>query len=140
MKHDLFSNIKPQVALDFGTISTDTTTAGNIIDTQGFQSVVFGIITGTVTDGDYTILIQDGDESNLSDAANVADAYLRGTEAGASFTADTDDDKISKIGYIGIKRYVRMSIVSTNTSSGAVIGGYAILGNPIVAPDTTQTR
>ena len=140
MRHDLFHAIKPQVALNFGTISSDTTTAGNIIDTQGFESVMFGIITGTVTDGDYTILIQDGDESDLSDAAAVADASLLGTEAGASFTADTDDNKISKIGYIGKKRYVRMSIVSTNTSSGAVIGGYAMLGHPHFEPDSTQTR
>jgi hypothetical protein len=137
---DLFSNIRPFVALDIATISTDTTTEGNIIDTQGYEGVVVGLITGTVTDGDYAIQLTDGDDSALSDEAVVTDANLLGTEALASFTADTDDDKISKLGYIGIKRYIRVEIVSTNTSSGAVIGAWGILGNARSAPDRTQTR
>ena len=135
---DLFSQLKPQVAVDFGTIATDTTTTGNVIDTQGFESVTFGLITGTVTDGDYTIALLDSADNTTYTA--VTDANLLGTEAGASFTADTDDDSISKLGYIGIKRYVRADIVSANTTSGAVIGAYCMLGNPKSGPDRTQTR
>ena len=140
MRYDLFSNIKKMVGLNIQTIATDTTTVGNIVDLKNWGSCVVGIDMGTLTDGDYVLLLEDGDNASLTDAAVVTDANLRGTEAGASFTADSDDDKTSKLGYIGKKRYVRMSIVSTSTSSGAVLGGYVLLGNPIVGPDTTQTR
>lgn len=136
---DLHSNIVPAVALNLQTISSDTTTAGNIIDLQGFESCEFVFVTGTVTDGDYTVLIQEGDDSGLSDAAAVADADLLGTEALASFAADTDDNVLSKIGYKGSKRYVRLSIVSTNTSSGAVVGAVAIKGHPHLGAQTEQT-
>jgi nicotinic acid phosphoribosyltransferase len=135
---DLFSQIKPQVALNFGTINSDTTTEGNIIDTQGFESVTVGIITGTLTDGDYTLQLKDSADGTTF--AVVTDANLIGTEAAASFTADADDNKISKLGYRGIKRYVRAEIVSALTTSGAVIGAYCILGDVKSGADTTQTR
>lgn len=128
------SNIEQLNAFDIQTISSDTTTNGEIIDTQGYDSVTFLFQTGTVTDGDYTVLIQEGDEDDLSDAAAVADADLTATEASVSFTADTDDNAVSKIGYLGNKRYVRFNVVSTNTSSGAVVGAQAILSHPANAP------
>ena len=122
------------MAFKLQTVATDTTTNGEIIDLAGYDSAAFLFQTGTVTDGDYTVLIQEGDESDLSDATAVADADLTATEASISFTADTDDDKVSKIGYTGVKRYVRFNIVSTNTSSGAVLGAQAVLGHPSNAP------
>lgn len=136
---DNFNNFKAVPAFNIRTISSNTTTTGDVIDTAGFESVTFTFQTGTITDGDYTILIEDADESafNVTNAA-VADAFLLGTEAGASFTADTDDNDISKIGYIGGKRYVRLSVVSTNVSSGGIVGAQCILGHPTDAPQSTQ--
>ena len=135
---DLHNNVQANVALKLQTIASDTTTAGEIIDLQGFESCEFLFATGTVTDGTYTVLIQQGDAANLSDATNVADADLLGTEAGASADATDDDDQIGKLGYTGSKRYVRLSIVSASTSSGAVVGALVVLGNPTHAPKTTQ--
>lgn len=131
---DMKNNVKVLNALDIQTIATDTNTDGEIIDLRGFESCTFVFQTGTVTDGDYTVVIQEGDEANLSDADAVADKDLLGTEADASFDADDDDNEVSKIGYVGEKRYVRMRIVSTNTSSGAVVGAVAVLGHPHAAP------
>lgn len=131
---EMASEIKQLNAFDIQTISSDTTTNGDIIDLQGFDSCTFLFQTGTVTDGDYTVLIQEGDDSGLSDAAAVADADLTATEASVSFTADTDDNVVSKIGYIGSKRYVRFNVVSANTTSGAVVGAQAVLGDASFAP------
>lgn len=135
-KFDQKNELKDVNAFDIQSISTDTTTNGEIIDLQGFEACTFVFQTGTVTDGDYTVLIQEGDDSGLSDAAAVADADLVGTEADASFSADTDDNKVSSIGYIGSKRYVRFNVVSTNTSTGATVGAIALLGRPHSAPVT----
>jgi len=47
--------------------------------------------------------VQHGDKADLSDAADVPDDLLIGTEANAGFRCD-DDDKTRRIGYIGGKR------------------------------------
>lgn len=137
-KKDQLSDIKELNAFDIQAISSDTTTNGDVIDTQGYESVSFVFQTGTITDGDYTVLIQEGDESDLSDASAVVDADLlpvgTGQEAAASFTADTDDNLVSKIGYRGSKRYVRFNVVSANTTTGGTVGAVAILGYPHEAP------
>lgn len=133
------------VALKLQTISSDTTTNGEIIDLQDFGSCMLAFITGTVTDGDYTLLLHEGDESNLSDASAVADADLyaldasgnvvaSGQELAGSTTDNTDDDQVSRLGYLGTKRYIRLSIVSTNTSSGAVLGAVAVKSDPRSMP------
>lgn len=132
-KKDLHNQIAPVVALNIQAITTDTTTVGNEIDTQGFESITFIPVTGTITDGDYTIAITECDTSGGSFTA-VSDDDLLGTEANASFTDNTDDNKLGKVSYVGIKRYVKASIVSTSTSSGGTIGVIAIKGNPHVAP------
>jgi hypothetical protein len=71
----------------------------------------------------------------------VADADLIGLEANASFTADADDALIGKLGYIGEQRYVKASCVSANTTTGALYGIIAVLGDPFVQPTayTAQT-
>lgn len=130
---DLHNNIKVESALDVSAISTDTTTAGNIIDMQGYGSVEFVIQSGTLTDGTYTVLIEEGDDSGLSDAAAVADADLLGTEASASFIA-TEDDTVKKVGYIGNKRYVRLSLVSASTSTGGTLVAVAAKSNATDLP------
>ncbi|MDA0780809.1 MAG: hypothetical protein PQ612_06710 [Rickettsiales bacterium] len=122
---DLHNNIKAETAFNTSAISSDTTTNGNIIDMQGFGSIEFVIQSGTLTDGTYTPLIQEGDESNLSDATAVGDADLLGTEADAAFIA-TEDNAVKKIGYIGNKRYVRLSIVSASTTSGGTISAVSV--------------
>jgi hypothetical protein len=132
MDYDLKSSVEPVVGLNFGSIATDTTTVGNIIDSAGFASLVLTLATGTVTDGDYTLVVEHGDDSALSDATTVAATDLIGGLP--SFTADTDDNLAKAVGYVGKKRYVRASIVSANTTSGAFIGVVAIKGHAISKP------
>jgi hypothetical protein len=132
MDYDLKSSVEPVVGLNFGAIATDTTTVGNIIDSAGFGSLVLTLVTGTVTDGDYTLVVEHGDDSALSDATTATAADLVGGLP--SFTADTDDNLAKAVGYVGKKRYVRVSIVSANTTSGAFIGVVAIKGNAVTKP------
>ena len=133
---DQRSDLSVLEALAAQTISTDTTTVGAIIDRKGFEAVTIAMAAATLTDGTYTPLLEEGDDSGLSDAAAVADADLIGTEAGEAFAA-TDDNTVKTLGYIGTKRYVRLSIVSASTSSGGALSAVAILGCPHDAPATT---
>lgn len=120
---DLKNDINVLDAFSIVEVTTDTTTTGNIIDMQGYQALTFIFQLGTLTDGTYTPLIRHGDDSGLSDVADVADAQLIGTELAAVLSVS---NTLSKIGYVGYKRYVRSDIVSASTSSGAFIGAIAI--------------
>lgn len=132
---DLHNNIDIRRAISPVVVSDNTAQVSQIIDTVGFGGLEFGIATGTLADTDatFTVLVEDGDVANLSDAAAVADKYLLGTEANASFI-NTSDDVTKKIGYIGGKRYVRLTITPALNTGSAPISAVAVLGFPKLAP------
>lgn len=114
----------------------NTAIVSAIIDTLGYESVELVLVTGTNTDTNATfaVVVDDGDAANLSDAANVADKFLLGTEAEAGFTF-ADDVETRKIGYVGQKRYVRMTVTPSGNDSGNIfIAGVAVLGHARSAP------
>jgi hypothetical protein len=134
---DLMNNIHP-VPLIVPVAARDDNTAivSAIIDTAGYDSCTLVLVTGTNTDvnATFAVLVEDGDASNLSDNAAVADDFLVGTEALAGFTF-ADDNECRKIGYVGPKRYVRMTVTPTGNDSGNIfLAGVAILGHPHLAP------
>ena len=119
----------------------NTAIVSAIIDTFGYESVELVLITGANTDANATfaVLVEDGDNSGLSDNAAVADAQLIGLESAAGFTF-ADDGECRKIGYVGIKRYVRMTVTPSGNDAGNIfISGVAVLGNPRRAPTPALT-
>lgn len=139
MERDLTSSVEPKVAFNIQAIASDTTTAGNIIDTKGFESVDISLITGTVTDGDYSLTIVAGDVVDsesaptvISDAAAVASDNIIGTLP--AFTDDADDDSVKHVGVVTKKRWIQCSVVSLNTSTGATVGAQATLGHAAKRP------
>lgn len=129
MRRDLANNIGTAVAIPPAVVTDDTAQVGEVIDTAGFGSLAFVIATGTLADADATfaVLVEEGDESDLSDATAVADGDLIGTEADAGFTFAADV-ATRKIGYVGHKRYVRLTITPTGNSGNAPLAAVAILG------------
>jgi hypothetical protein len=79
------------------------------------------------------VLIEDGDVSNLSDAAAVADKFLINTELAAA-PLFSSDNSVKKIAYSGYKRYVRMTITPSANTGATLYGGVAILGHPHFTP------
>jgi hypothetical protein len=124
--------IAPAANSNLGT----TPLVGSIIDRLGYQSVTYGIITGTLSDVDatYTVLLEESDAANMDSANAVADADLIGTESAAGFT-HANDGVARKLGYIGNKRYTRLTITPAAADSGnSPIAAIAILGGPDVRP------
>lgn len=134
---DLHNNIHPLVGIAPVAARTDNTAVvSTIVDTAGYGSCEFVIVTGTNTDADvtFTVLVQDGNASNLSDAANVPDEQLLGTETLASYTF-SDDAETRKIGYVGGKRYVRVTVTPASNDAGNIfLAGVWLLGHPANAP------
>ena len=132
---DLMNNITPAVAVAPAVVANNSAQVGSVIDTLGYDSLTFVIGTGTLADADatFTVLVEDGHASDLSDAAAVADEDLIGTEALASFDQDADASA-RKVGYRGNKRYVRLTITPAGNAAAAPLCALAILGHPRSAP------
>jgi hypothetical protein len=145
---DLHNKVKTYPALTIQTIGTNTTTNGAIIDTLGYESVEFVILSGTITDGTFVPVVYESDDSGLASPIATPADFLIGTipitdpttppspiagtvnpYADATFTAP-DDNKTARIGVLNKHRYVRLSFVSTGTSSGGVLSAVAILSDP----------
>lgn len=134
---DLHNNIHPLPGIvPVAARTNNTAIVSTIVDTAGYESCEFVIITGTNTDADvtFTVLVEDGNVSTLTDNAAVADAFLLGTETLAGF-AFGDDAETRKIGYVGGKRYVRVTITPADNAAGDIfLSGVWILGHPHDAP------
>lgn len=136
---DLHNSIEVRRLISPTRVADNTAQVSQIIDLANRDEVELVILTGTIADADTTfvVLVEDGDAANLSDAAAVADEFLLGTEAGAAF-AFGDDDEWRKIGYIGGKRYLRLTITPANNTGNADIAAVAILGCCRVEPKSSQ--
>lgn len=126
MEYDIHSNGDFAIALDLAAITTNTTTVGNVIDTAAFDAIEFVLATGVITDGDYDLIVEHATDVGMSDAETVPAAELLGiaTQLSAS-------DLLTRIGYIGgtladgtfaKRQFLRVSIVSTNTTTGGTMG------------------
>jgi hypothetical protein len=133
---DLMNNINLKRAISPVSGAADNTAqVSQIIDRQGYESLTLAILTGSLADADatFTVLVEHGDDPALADAAAVPDADLIGTEALAGFQFD-DDNECRKIGYVGPKRYVRLTITPAANAAAWLIAAVAILGHPWKAP------
>ena len=128
MLYDEKTSMLPKVAVDMQLINSDTTTVGNVIDLSGFDAATFIVLAGVRTTGDATPLIEDSND-NITYAA-VADDFLIGTEAAAKVDATNE---ITRVGYVGKKRYLRVSIV-TATSANLTVGAVCVLGKATNIP------
>jgi len=107
-----------------------TPLVGTVIDRLGYESLAYAIITGTLSDADatYAVLLEESDEAGTGFTA-VADADLIGTEAAAGFTF-ANDNVTRKLGYIGNKRFSRLTINPTGANDGnSPIAVIAVLAN-----------
>lgn len=120
-------------------ITDNTAQVSEIIDTQGFNSCTLTVHVGSFADIDATttVLVEEGNNSALSDAAAVADSALTGTEADMAPTF-ANDNTVCKIGYIGTKRYLRVTLTPVNNTGNLFISGMAVLGNSIAFAQTDQ--
>jgi len=140
---DMANNIQVRRVLSPDSVVDDTPAVGQIIDRLGYESLTYIIATGAVADSDavFAVLLEESDASNMDGANAVADADMisqtSGTapEAAAGFQYD-DDNQVRKLGYIGAKRYTRLTITPSENYAAALVAAVAVLGNPHTAPVT----
>ena len=137
MDTDLHNNITPTVAFAPQALSGTSDLTGETIDTKGYSAVEFILSTDAIAAGslDAQLLVQEGDEDDLSDAAAVADAFLIGTEADTAI-AETDDKASKRIGLRITKRYCRANLTVTANDGTDVVSCVALLGGNRYLPES----
>lgn len=142
---DLTSNIQVKRVISPVSVADNTAQVGQVIDGQGYDAVTYVIAAGSLADADatFTVLLEESDASGSGFAAADDAALLTQTagtapEAAASFQFD-DDNEVRKIGYVGSKRYTRLTITPAGNASAGLMAAVAILGHPAVRPVSQAT-
>ena len=133
---DLANHVHPVRAISPAAATTDNTPiVSSIVDTAGYSSLAFILNLGALADADATfaVTVDHGDDPALTDAAAVPADKLTGTLALAGFTF-ADDNKLRKIGYVGSKRYVRLTITPANNTGSTFVSAIALLGDSRFSP------
>jgi hypothetical protein len=132
---DLTNNINLKRVISPVSVADNTAQVGQIIDMQGYSSLTYVIATGSIADADatFTVLLEEDDDAAMGTATAVSDVDLLGTEALAGFQFD-DDNECRKIGYVGNKRYTRLTITPSSNASAALLSAVAVLGHPWSTP------
>jgi len=133
---DLHNNIDVTLGIaPYDHATGDAEILTEIIDLQGYESLEFLIATGSLADSDATfaVVVEHGDNSALSDTADIPDSMLLGTEALAGFTF-AEDNQVFKIGVATDKRYVRLGITPTDNTGIALLCVIPVLGHPSQSP------
>jgi hypothetical protein len=122
--------ISPQAA-----ITGNDPVVSQVIDRRGFDSVAFVIQSGALADADatFTVGLEHGSDVAMSDAAAVPATQLSGTLAAAGFT-QADDDRTRKLGYLGTRRFLRLTVTPSGNGAAAYLSAVAILGHPQRGP------
>lgn len=143
---DMTNNIQVKRVISPVSVADNTAQVGQIIDRLGSESLTYLIATGSIADADATfaVLLEESDASDMGGAAAVADADMisqtsgSAPETAAGFQFD-DDNEVRKLGYIGNKRYTRLTITPSANASAALLSAVAVLGHPSKAPVTQAT-
>ena len=121
--------------------TTGTGQTGKVVDRNGYQGVEFLISYGAITStaAVFTVVAKEGDATGTM--TSIANADLLGTESAAGIaagarTSNSNKNVSKRLGYIGIKRYVSLSISSTATA-GTPVSAEVLLTNPRKAPVAT---
>lgn len=123
-------------------VTNNTALVGQVIDRQGYDALTYIIAIGTLADDDatFTVLLEESDQSGsgfapVDDKDMISQTAGSAPEAAASFGA-ADDDEVRKIGYIGNKRYTRLTITPANNTGNAAIAAVAALARAEQKPVT----
>lgn len=124
---ELYSEIGLVQATIPAVIAATNTSAA--IDLAGFDSATVLINTGAIVSaGDFTTKLQESDTTTSGDFTDVAAGNLVG-----AFPASLAADTLYKIGYSGIKRYIR-TVTTKNSGTSIIAGVFVAKGHPLTGP------
>lgn len=105
------------------------TLKGSTVDLQGFNSALLVINTGAIAGaGLYDVALQESDTTTDGDFTAVAAGDLLGT-----LPAALAADSVYKLGYKGVKRYIR-AVITKQSGTSIAASAMILRGHPTDAP------
>jgi len=134
---DLYNNLTVVHLMKPDAVTSDMSTT--MVDLQGYNSALFVISVGCMRDNTavHTITLQESDTRVNGDFSNAATADTLGTHPVVATIGNVGTDNSFKLGYIGNKRYIRLSVDEENVTEGGM-SIIALLGAARHAPATTD--
>lgn len=127
MPHGIYNRLLPAKALP-SSAHTNGAANGTTVDLaqfgNDFESALFILNIGTITDGTHVAKLQDS-----PDGTTWTDVDAAHTEGQAVSLGTVDSNTVAALGYLGggSARYVRLVLTTTGATTGGVIGAVAVL-------------
>ena len=118
-----------------GGAAAGATTVGEIIDTVGYESLEYVVISGTITTGDFSVLLEEAEDDPDNPGTPLAFTTVPAElQIGADMAfASGNDGTIRRQGVVAKGRFQRLTLVGTNTPVGDFTA-MAILGHAHTEP------
>lgn len=129
---DLYNHIEFVQAIKPVLVSDATVPDAATVDLAGFNSAVIELSVGLKSADTGTITLK-AEHSDATNFANVAAADMQGVTPaeGVIYTIDADSDdstsRIVKFGYVGGKRYLKLTIAEVGANANGVILGVTVV-------------
>lgn len=132
MRESIYNGVKAVAAVPLTAIAANGATNGTTVDlTQvdfNFRSVELIVMTGTLTDGTYTVTVQES-ANGTTGWTNIPATRLQGTLT--AITA-TQDNAIVEIGVIpdpGNARFLRAVVTAAAVTTGGTVSAIFLLAS-----------
>ena len=145
MQYDLHNNIAHVTAIHPQTLAQTVSPEGlqsSGVDLQFFSSAEIAVYLGDidemgsspVADAKVEILLEDSDDDVTYANVEAADVLGPTTVTAGIVASSTNDNLILEVGYIGGKRFVRVTIIPTGLTNGGPAAAWVTKGHPRHAP------
>lgn len=132
--HTAYDHAVAVAAFPYGTLTTGATN-GTAVNTgllgNGFRDVLFVLTVGTITNGTFTITLDESTAANMAGSTAVDSGRVQGTLP--VFDSDTDNT-IYTWGVRPTKQYVRAICTVADGAAGGPIAAVAIMSAGSTAP------
>ena len=145
MQYDLHNNIAQVAAINPQTLAQTVSPEGLVssgIDLQFFSSAELSVFVGDidemgsspVSDAKIQVRLEHSDNDSTYTDVTVTDVLGPSAVSGGFVSETTTDTEIIEVGYVGGKRYIRVSLIPTGLTNGGPVAAWVVKGNPRHAP------
>lgn len=134
MRESVYGRVLSVRAMNVTSVADDANTDGVTINLdqtgRDFRVLSFVLMAGAVTDGVFTAVPQESADGSTGWTDVPADRLQGAAVVDAA-------NEVAEIGVVpnpGVARYVRLRVVSTETTSGGSVSAIALLGSPSSTP------
>lgn len=124
-----YSNTLAVKALNYAVRASNSAATGIAVDLGSFgnnaRDVTFVVYTATITDGTHTVTVEESDASGSGYGA-IESWRVQGT---VPAIVAADDNAVFQFGVRPTKRYVRLTVTDSGSTSGGAVGAVALISN-----------